>query len=189
MQVYCCVSSTPKYSCKPDCLLLVLTLPVSCIRHHALLNSRLLRMMIFYTLFPVLVNFSPSCNNTTHCLAPSALGEEAFLQRKQKDYCLLGRGTDDLVFPDTFSIPTSQRWVTGFHPGWKVFVPLMPKRCFFCHRVRGKLSHTAAEPPGWCSGQRVGGGFHHCSLQHDSIFCQSAKISDHEDAILLTARG
>lgn len=188
MKAYCSVVSAQKYSCKPDGLLLVLTLPVSCIRHHGLFNSTLLRMIIFYTVSPALVNFSPSCNNTAHCLAPSALGEEAFLQREQKDYCLLGRGTDDLVLPDTFSIPTSQRWVTGFHPDWKVFFPLMPERHFFCHRVRGKLSHTAAEPPGWCDRQRVGVSLLQFA-RHDSIFRKSAKISDCEDAILLTARG
>lgn len=63
----------------------------------------------FYAVSPALVNFSPSCNNTAHCLPPSALGEEAFLQREQKGYCLFGRGADDLVLADTFSIPTSQR--------------------------------------------------------------------------------
>lgn len=117
----------------------------------------------FYTVSPALVNFSPSYNNTVQCLASSALGEESFLQREQKDSCLLGRGPGDSMLL-TFSIPSSRRWVTDFHPGWKAFVP--QKVCCW----KGAASATVGEAS--CAILLLNlqdgvteswGGFHYCS--------------------------
>lgn len=64
----------------------------------------------------------------------------------------------------------------------------MLKSLFFCHSVRSKLSRTAAEPPGRCDEQRVGGAFHYCSSQ-DMMASSIKVVEDCEDATLLTARG
>lgn len=63
------------------------------------LNSRLLPRIIFLHCFPFASKLFTQLQQQCLLPGPSALGEEAFLQREQAGLCLLGRGKKPQCWP------------------------------------------------------------------------------------------
>lgn len=148
---------------RPDCHLIVPTLLTLGI-HNALLNSKLLCMIILI-LFPCTGKLFTQLQQYCSVWPPVLLEKRPFSRGNKRTLVCLAEGqVTRCCWTRSLCPAASAESLISVQTGKCSTKCLLLKRCCFCHRGRGKLCRTAAEPPGCCDRQSWE-GFHYCSWQ------------------------